>query len=217
MKHDFWTYIWWYTSTIENFEHGYSDALLQFCPKLERCKPHKATWHPRKCDKINNVKLFLTVYHSAYCRKFLMLSNQTQRYKSTCIRITYCLLVPSAYNICKQFGPRSHPTKCRAWSGSKLFDTLTVFLNEFFEKVDFKKKLADNKLKKACKNYPVCKELKWKCSESLPCNIITLTSTLANVPKSWFLDIQILKLACPQNSICRKLFSQNLYKTQTFV
>ena len=45
----------------------------------------------------------------------------------------------SADNLCKQFGPRSGPTKCRVLSGSKLFDTLMVFLIEFFEKVDFEK------------------------------------------------------------------------------
>ena len=47
--------------------------------------------------------------------------------------------------LCKQFGPRSGPTKRRAWSGSKLIDTQLVFLKEFFEKVDFEKKSADNK------------------------------------------------------------------------
>ena len=51
----------------------------------------------------------------------------------------FYLLVSSADNLCKQFGPRSDPTKCRAWSGSKLFDTLMVFLKEFFKKVDFEK------------------------------------------------------------------------------
>ena len=45
-----------------------------------------------------------------------------------------CLLVPSAGNFRKQFEPRSGPTKCRAWSGSKLFDTLMVFLKISFEK-----------------------------------------------------------------------------------
>ena len=45
-----------------------------------------------------------------------------------------CQLVPSADNLCKQFETRSGPTKCRAWSGSKLFDTLMVFLKEFFKK-----------------------------------------------------------------------------------
>ena len=50
--------------------------------------------------------------------------------------LTLCLLVWSADNFCKQFGPKS-------WS--KLFDTLMVFLKEFFEKVDFEKKKADDK------------------------------------------------------------------------
>ena len=42
-----------------------------------------------------------------------------------------------ADNLCKQFGPRSGQTKCLAWSESKLFDTLMVFLKELFEKVGF--------------------------------------------------------------------------------
>ena len=52
---------------------------------------------------------------------------------------TLSLLVSSADNLSKQSEPRSGPTKCRAWSVSKLFDTLMVFLKEFFEKVDFEK------------------------------------------------------------------------------
>ena len=47
--------------------------------------------------------------------------------------------MPSADNLCKQFRPRSGQTECRAWSGSKLFDTLMVFQKEFFKKVDFEK------------------------------------------------------------------------------
>ena len=47
-------------------------------------------------------------------------------------------LVPSAYNLCKQF----EPTKCRAWSVSNLFDTVVVFLKEFFEKVYFQKNIS---------------------------------------------------------------------------
>ena len=35
--------------------------------------------------------------------------------------LTIYLLVPSADNLFKQFGPRSGPIKCRARSGSKLF------------------------------------------------------------------------------------------------
>ena len=49
-----------------------------------RKKPHKA--YVMKCDVINDVKLFPTVYCRIYCRKFLTLSNQTSRCKSKCIR-----------------------------------------------------------------------------------------------------------------------------------
>ena len=65
----------------------------------------------------------------------------------------------SADNFCKQFGPRSkiRPNKMSSLIGSKLFDTLMVFLEEFFEKADFEKKLANGK--KSMQNYPVGKEL----------------------------------------------------------
>ena len=52
----------------------------------------------------------------------------------------------SAGNLCKQIGPRSGPTFCRARSGSKVFDTQMVFLKEFFVKVNFEKKSADDKM-----------------------------------------------------------------------
>ena len=39
-------------------------------------------------------------------------------------------------------GRRSGPTKRRAWSESKLFDTLRVFVKEFFEKHNFEKKVS---------------------------------------------------------------------------
>ena len=73
------------------FEYGYphSYALLQFRLELERWKPHKAARHSTRCDVINDVKLFPTVYRRIYCRKFLTLSNQTSRYKLKCIRIVH--------------------------------------------------------------------------------------------------------------------------------
>ena len=89
VKRDFRTYIRRYTSPPnENFEYGYlhSDALLQFCLKLEHCKPNKAACHPTLCDVINYIKLLPTV-----CCKFLTLSNQTSRYKSKYIRIWFYL------------------------------------------------------------------------------------------------------------------------------
>ena len=46
----------------------------------------------------------------------------------------------TADNFCKQFGPSSGLPEHRTWSESKLFDTLVVFLKEFFEKKnDFEK------------------------------------------------------------------------------
>ena len=49
---------------------------------------------------------------------------------STLSQLLAHLLCPD--NFCRQFGLRSGPTFCGAWSGSKLFDTLMVFLNVFF-------------------------------------------------------------------------------------
>ena len=59
--------------------------------------PHKAARSPTKCDVINDVKVFPTVYRRIYCRKFLTLSNQKSRYKTKCIRILLqcvCLCLP---------------------------------------------------------------------------------------------------------------------------
>ena len=90
IKPDFRPYIPPYTSTTnENFEYGYphSNALLQFYLNFECYKPHKAACHQTKCDVINDMKPFLTVYRRIYCHKFLTLSNKTSRYKSNCIKI----------------------------------------------------------------------------------------------------------------------------------
>ena len=59
----------------------------------------------------------------------------------------------SADNFSKLFGPRW--TECRALSGSKLFDTLVVFLKEVFEKIDFEK---NQQTAKSVKKYPIDKE-----------------------------------------------------------
>ena len=53
------------------------------------------------------------------------------------ILLTLYLPVTSADSFCKQFETRPGPTKRRALSGSELFDTLIVFLKEFFEKSKF--------------------------------------------------------------------------------
>ena len=61
---------------------------------------------------------------------------------------TVCLLVLSAEYRYKQFGPRSGPTKCRAWFGSKVFDTQMVILKEILERVDF---IKNQHMTKKCK------------------------------------------------------------------
>ena len=56
-------------------------------------------------------------------------------------------LVPSADNFCKQFGPRSDPTKRRAWSWFNLCDTdhADGIPERIFRKVDFEEKSAEDK------------------------------------------------------------------------
>ena len=58
----------------------------------------------------------------------------------------------SAFNLCKQIGTRSGPTKCQAWSWYNLFDSYMVFLKQFFEKSWFWKK--NSRQQKSMKNFP---------------------------------------------------------------
>ena len=74
----------------ERYPH--SNAILQFYLNFEGYMPHKVACHLTKCDVINDIKLFQTVYHRIYCPKFLMLSNQMLGYKSRCISVlTKCI------------------------------------------------------------------------------------------------------------------------------
>ena len=51
--------------------------------------------------------------------------------------------------------PRSGPTECRAWSGSKLFDFLIALIPKvYLETVNFE----DNQRKLIKENFPACKE-----------------------------------------------------------
>ena len=54
-------------------------------------------------------------------------------------------ILSSADDICKQFGSRSGPTQGRAWSGSKLLDTLMLFPKKYFETKKSLKISADDK------------------------------------------------------------------------
>ena len=66
--------------------------------------------------------------------------KQVAAFKNACNSFVLLLQeMLSADNLCQQFEPRPGPTECWSCSGSKLFDTLIVFLKEFLEKVDFEK------------------------------------------------------------------------------
>ena len=62
----------------------------------------------------------------------------------------------SSHNLCKQIEPRSGPTMRLAFSGYNPFDTLIVFLKEYFENVDILKKTSEDKTHK---NFPGGEEL----------------------------------------------------------
>ena len=60
IKCDFRPYIQQYTSPNKTFENGY--PFLKSRLKLECCKLYKVAHHPKKCDAINDINLFSTVY-----------------------------------------------------------------------------------------------------------------------------------------------------------
>ena len=68
------------------------------------------------------------------------------------------LPVSSSDNLCKQFGSRSGPTKCRVWYGSKLFDTDGIPERIFLKSYFWKKKSADSK--KSPNIFPACWAMK---------------------------------------------------------
>ena len=74
------------------------------------------------------------------------------------VTLTLYLLVLYADNFCKQFGPRSGPTKRRASSGSNQFDTQMKFQKEILKKLILKKNQQTSK--KSMKNFPGGKALK---------------------------------------------------------
>ena len=59
--------------------------------------------------------------------------------------LTLCLLVSSADNLCKKFGPRSGLTYRQAWSGSKRLTLWLYSWNDFSKKLILEKKSADAK------------------------------------------------------------------------
>ena len=77
-----------------------------------------------------------------------------------------CLLVRTkksyAENNSNPLNPNLAEQYFRSDLKSNLFDTLSVFLKEFYEKVHFEK--CQQTTKKACKKYPACNEVNNKIS-----------------------------------------------------
>ena len=72
--------------------------------------PHDVARHTRKCYAINDVKLFPTVYHRLYCRKFDIIQSKVML---ELILMLYVGNLECADNLCKQFGLQSGPTECQ--------------------------------------------------------------------------------------------------------
>ena len=116
----------------------------------------------KRTVKISNFKLFpFTRLHSEWLKQLTIkvLIGLKVSPVST-------LLMPSADRLCKQFEPRSGPTKCWAWSGSKRFDTVMAFMSNFLKIIFlyFWRRKKISRLQKSMQNYPACKELIWNCA-----------------------------------------------------
>ena len=114
--------------------------LVWYVPVGSSCYRERPPKHSGR-NTLNSAGHCLT--HSIKWRigKLYTLSCKLQIFKFWMSPILSLLVMTlsSADNLCKQFGPRSGPTECRSRFGSKPFDTLTVFLKEFFEKVNLEK------------------------------------------------------------------------------
>ena len=97
-------YIWWYTSSNENFQYGYPHSkctsALTYGKKIfvrrksECCKPVEVTMpymstnkNVKKLMKSNYFWQYVLGYSPIYCCKFRIFSNQTSHYICKCIRI----------------------------------------------------------------------------------------------------------------------------------
>ena len=80
VKHDFPMFTRGYTSPNETV-NMVIPILMSFYSLVSnwsvasRIKPHKGVCHPTKCHIINDVKLFLTVYHSILSQLFYIIQS----------------------------------------------------------------------------------------------------------------------------------------------
>ena len=94
--------------------------------QLKHCRP--------RVEAIFKMSLVLWFGSFLFAEVHLLIPQYKNFFQNSIL--TLCLLVLSSDDLCKQFGSRSGPiigqTNSRAESGSKLFDTLMVFLKDFF-------------------------------------------------------------------------------------
>ena len=124
--HYMWSYLYSYHSTVNRWR---SADGRNSCPR-----------GVRSSDRIDN---YTGIAERQRYQKYKM-----RQWNERC---WYLCLVSSADNICNEFGPRSDQTKCRAWSGSKLFDTDSDDIPEnIYQKSWF---WQNQHTKKSMKNY----------------------------------------------------------------
>ena len=139
--------------------------------------PNRLCW--TACRFTQHICRWLTIKQTFSCRLTLFPQNDF---------LTLCILVSSADNLCKQFGSKSGPTICRVWSGSQLFDTLIMFLKEFFKKVNIRQQ-------KSVKNYAV----NWQRVNN---EVIVLSGNwLTKVPNCMLIYTAHLSLAYNKNRL----------------
>ena len=130
LKNTSWLFLWRlfkiteFYRNIESFGRYLYELSIMFSDMLKSL----SSW--------NLYNLYTDVKLNKISTSHLSLIN---RIVSPIIKLTLYLLKSQNVNIWRKFGHRSGPTRRRIWSSSKLFETLMVFLKEFFEKVGFEK------------------------------------------------------------------------------
>ena len=118
-------------------------------------------------------------YTIAEFKAALIAKQKTSLNPKCCLFFSQTYL--SADYLYKQFRPnRSGPTKCKVRSGSKLFNTMNVFLKEILKNVNFEKKSANEK--KIMQICPRCK------------NFINQNYLLASCPLRFILNKVMIKV-----------------------
>ena len=88
--------------------------------------------------------------------------------------------MPSADNLCKQFGPRSGPTKCQACSGFKLFDNSDGIPVRIFQKDDFENNQMSRYMRFPTMWYVRLASLRSACTYAQPAHTHSLIRAFAS-------------------------------------